>query len=153
MLSELRGGDAWDSSIRKQIKTCALFIPLISRTTGDRVEGYSRLEWKLAVDRSHLMAADQAFSCCRSLIDSHTADNDEQVPERFREVPNRTRALPGGVASAAFVERVRRLLSRRIGTADWDCVGRVSRERCAGNAKRRPAGVALEGGAHRADRC
>ena len=25
--SELRGGDAWDQSIRKQIKTCALFIP------------------------------------------------------------------------------------------------------------------------------
>ena len=24
--SELRGGDAWDQSIRKQIKTCALFL-------------------------------------------------------------------------------------------------------------------------------
>ena len=30
--SELRGGDAWDQSIRKQIKTCALFVPVISRT-------------------------------------------------------------------------------------------------------------------------
>ena len=28
--SELRGGDAWDESIRDQIKACALFIPLIS---------------------------------------------------------------------------------------------------------------------------
>jgi hypothetical protein len=59
--SELRGGDAWDTSIRKQIKTCALFIPIISHTTHDRVEGYFRLEWKLAVDRSHLISADQAF--------------------------------------------------------------------------------------------
>lgn len=25
--SELRGGDAWDASIRKQIKECALFVP------------------------------------------------------------------------------------------------------------------------------
>ena len=25
--SELRGGDAWDQSIRRQIKTCALFLP------------------------------------------------------------------------------------------------------------------------------
>ena len=24
--SELRGGDAWDASIRKQIKDCALFV-------------------------------------------------------------------------------------------------------------------------------
>src|ERR1700720_2250825 len=59
--SELRGGDAWDQSIRKQIKTCALFLPVISRNTHDRVEGYFRLEWKLAVDRSHLIAADQTF--------------------------------------------------------------------------------------------
>jgi hypothetical protein len=47
--SELRGGDAWDQSIRKQIKTCALFIPIISRNTHARAEGYFRLEWKLAV--------------------------------------------------------------------------------------------------------
>lgn len=31
--SELRGGDAWDASIRKQIKACALFIPVISHNT------------------------------------------------------------------------------------------------------------------------
>jgi hypothetical protein len=41
--SELRGGDAWDQSIRKQIKTCALFLPIISRNTHDRDEGYFRL--------------------------------------------------------------------------------------------------------------
>ena len=45
--SELRGGDAWDQSIRKQIKSCALFLPVISHTTHDRREGYFRLEWKL----------------------------------------------------------------------------------------------------------
>jgi hypothetical protein len=49
--SELRGGDAWDQSIRKQIKTCALFVPIISKHTHERAEGYFRLEWKLAVDR------------------------------------------------------------------------------------------------------
>jgi TIR domain len=38
--SELRGGDAWDQSIRKQIKACSLFIPVISRHTHERREGY-----------------------------------------------------------------------------------------------------------------
>jgi hypothetical protein len=42
--SELRGGDAWDHSIRKQIKACALFMPIISRNTHARSEGYFRLE-------------------------------------------------------------------------------------------------------------
>jgi TolB-like protein len=105
--SELRGGDAWDQSIRKQIKTCGLFLPLISRNTHDRVEGYFRLEWKLAVDRSHLMAADLAFLL--PVVIDGTRDDDERVPERFREV--QWTRLPGGETSPAFVERVRRLLS------------------------------------------
>ena len=49
--SELRGGDAWDAKIRRQIKECALFVPVISANTQARAEGYFRLEWKLAVDR------------------------------------------------------------------------------------------------------
>src|SRR5277367_7201524 len=59
--SELRGGDVWDAAIRKQIKTCALVIPIISANTQGRAEGYFRLEWKLAIDRSHLMAHDRPF--------------------------------------------------------------------------------------------
>ena len=105
--SELRGGDAWDQSIRKQIKTCALFIPIISHTTHDRREGYFRLEWKLAVDRCHLMDADLAFLL--PVVIDDTRDDDERVPERFREV--QWTRLSGGATPAAFVERVRRLLS------------------------------------------
>jgi hypothetical protein len=59
--SELRGGNAWDHSIHRQIKSCALFAPVISKNTHDRDEGYFRLEWKLAVDRCNRMAADKAF--------------------------------------------------------------------------------------------
>jgi TolB-like protein/Flp pilus assembly protein TadD len=105
--SELRGGDAWDASIRRQIKTCALFIPVISRTTHDRVEGYFRLEWKLAVDRSHLIASDQPFLL--PVVIDDTKKGDERVPERFREV--QWTRVPGGEASPAFVELVKRLLS------------------------------------------
>jgi TolB-like protein/tetratricopeptide (TPR) repeat protein len=108
--SELRGGDAWDASIRKQIKSCALFIPIISHTTHERREGYFRLEWKLAVDRCHLMDADMAFLL--PVVIDDTRDNDDRVPERFREV--QWTRLPGGAASAAFVERVRRLLSGEL---------------------------------------
>jgi hypothetical protein len=28
--SELRGGDAWDQMIRRQIRACRLFVPVIS---------------------------------------------------------------------------------------------------------------------------
>jgi TolB-like protein/tetratricopeptide (TPR) repeat protein len=105
--SELRGGDAWDQSIRKQIKSCALFLPVISHTTHDRREGYFRLEWKLAVDRCHLMDADMAFLL--PVVIDDTRDDDERVPERFRDV--QWTRLPGGVTPAPFVDRVLRLLS------------------------------------------
>jgi TolB-like protein len=108
--SELRGGDAWDQSIRRQIKTCSLFLPVISRNTHHRDEGYFRLEWKLAVDRSHLISTDQAFLL--PVVIDDTRDDEERVPERFREV--QWTRLPGGVTPAAFVERVRRLLSGEL---------------------------------------
>jgi adenylate cyclase len=110
--SELRGGDAWDQSIRKQIKTCALFIPVISQNTHERAEGYFRLEWKLAVDRSHLISADTAFLL--PVVIDDTPDNDERVPERFREV--QWTRLPTGETPRPFVERVQRLLSGEAST-------------------------------------
>jgi TolB-like protein/tetratricopeptide (TPR) repeat protein len=103
--SELRGGDVWDASIRKQIKACALFVPIISHNTHDRVEGYFRLEWKLGVDRSHLISSDHAFLL--PVVIDDTREDDERVPDRFREV--QWTRLPGGLQSQAFVERVSRL--------------------------------------------
>jgi tetratricopeptide (TPR) repeat protein len=103
--SELRGGDTWDASIRRQIKNCALFIPVISRNTHARDEGYFRLEWKLAVDRSHLIAADRVFLL--PVVVDDTSDQEERVPDRFREV-QWTRA-PAGDPPADFVQRVARL--------------------------------------------
>lgn len=104
---ELRGGEAWDASIRRRIKDCALFVPFISANTDARSEGYFRLEWKLAVDRSHQMAAERAF-ILPVVIDA-TPDAEALVPDGFREV--QWTRLPGGQESAAFVERVKGLLS------------------------------------------
>ena len=110
--SELRGGDAWDQSIRKQIKTCALFLAVISRHTHERAEGYFRLEWKLAVDRSHLIMANKAFLV--PVVIDETADDEENVPDKFREV--QWTRLAGGETPSAFVDRVRQLLSREAST-------------------------------------
>jgi pimeloyl-ACP methyl ester carboxylesterase len=103
--SELRGGDAWDHSIRQRIKSCALFVAVVSRNTHQRDEGYFRLEWKLAVDRSHLMSKTRPF-LIPVVIDD--APDDDQVPDRFREI--QWTRLPGGETPATFVERISSLL-------------------------------------------
>src|SRR5436853_303282 len=104
--SELRGGDAWDRMIRKQIKACALFIPVISDHTHERREGYFRLEWKLALDRSNLISATRAFLV--PVVIDDTREDDEEVPEKIREV-HWTR-LEGGYGG-----RVWQLFGERIG--------------------------------------
>jgi TolB-like protein/Flp pilus assembly protein TadD len=110
--SELRGGDAWDRSIRQQIHDCALFVPIISQHTHERLEGYFRLEWKLAVDRTHTMAEIKAF-LVPIVIDS-TTERDPAIPEKFREL--QWTRLPAGETSPAFVARVQRLLSGETST-------------------------------------
>ncbi len=106
--NELRGGDAWDAKIRRQIKECALFVPVISAHTQSRGEGYFRLEWKLAVERTHLMAEGVPF-LAPVVIDS-TPESGAIVPEPFLRV--QWTWLPKGLPSPQFVEQVTHLLAR-----------------------------------------
>jgi TolB-like protein/Tfp pilus assembly protein PilF len=110
---ELRGGDAWDQKIRHEIHRCALFIPIVSQHTQERLEGYFRREWKLAIDRTHDMAEQKPFLV--PVVIDGTHDQDAIVPDVFRAV--QWTRLPGGETPPAFVERIRRLLSMGVSTA------------------------------------
>ncbi len=104
--SELRGGDAWDQQIRRQIRDCALFVPIISQHTQERPEGYFRLEWDLADQRTHMVSRNRAF-IAPVCIDK-TPDSGADVPESFFRV--QWTRLPGGETPAVFCDRVRVLL-------------------------------------------
>jgi TolB-like protein len=105
--SELRGGDAWDQKIRREIHDCFLFIPVISTNTASRHEGYFRLEWDLADQRSHMMARNRVFILPVS-VDT-TADAGADVPDSFLRV--QWTRLPAGTTEPAFIKRVTTLLS------------------------------------------
>ena len=104
---ELRGGDAWDRRIREKIHDCRLFMPIISAHTEARIEGYFRREWRLAVDRTQDLSERVAF-LIPVVIDS-TTEQRADVPDAFRRV--QWTRLPSGETSAAFVDRIRRLVS------------------------------------------
>src|SRR5579862_5783327 len=91
--NELRGGDAWDAKIRKQIDECDLFIAVISRNTEERAKGYFRLEWKLAVDQMHLLAAGVPFVLPVAIDDLR--EDAARVPPEFLRV--QWTRLPGGL--------------------------------------------------------
>jgi TolB-like protein/Tfp pilus assembly protein PilF len=111
--SELRGGDAWDQKIRHEIHDCALFVPIISHHSQERLEGYFRHEWNLAIERAHHMARQKPFLV--PVVVDGTDDKKALVPDEFRAV--QWTRLPGVQTPAAFVERIKRLLSPDVAPA------------------------------------
>jgi TolB-like protein/Tfp pilus assembly protein PilF len=105
--SELRGGDAWDQKIRRELADCALFLPVISANTVARHEGYFRLEWNLADQRTQRIARNRAFIVPVCVDDTPRASTD--APESFQRV--QWTRLPDGETSSAFVAHIRGLLS------------------------------------------
>jgi TolB-like protein/Flp pilus assembly protein TadD len=104
--AELRGGDAWDQKIRRQIRECALFMPLISARTQARGEGYFRREWNMGVERTKDMAHGVPF-IVPVVVDDTPAD-EAMVPEEFLRY--QWTQLRHGVPSSQFVEQVKGLL-------------------------------------------
>lgn len=106
-LTGLVGGDVWDAKIRRQIRECTLFMPIISASTQARAEGYFRLEWRLADQRTHLMGKSRAFLV--PVCIDETRETDADAPDSFLAV--QWTRLPGGATPPAFCERVQRLLA------------------------------------------
>ena len=122
---ELRGGDAWDRQIRHQIRECTLFVPLISVHTQARLEGYFRLEWKLAAQRTHAMASAKAF-LLPVAIDG-TPQEAAHVPEEFQAV--QWTRLPEGAQAGSFCNRVKELLAQRAPAPPSPGIARPDHER------------------------
>lgn len=102
----LEGGDDFDQQIKRNIRACSLFVPVISAHTQARHEGYFRLEWSLAAERAKLIAETVPF-ILPVVIDPVT-EHDALVPERFLQV--QWTRLPGGGTTPEFVERMVRLI-------------------------------------------
>ena len=126
---ELIGGDAWDRKIRQQIKECALFVPVISANTDARAEGYFRLEWLLAVERSRLMSEEKTFLI--PVVVDRTTEANAKVPDKFRDV--QWAKLPGGETPPAFVARVQKLLAGDVGRGLPTPPGLMSHAKTAGS--------------------
>ncbi len=128
--NELRGGDAWDQKIRRQIKECGLFVPVISGRTQERQEGYFRLEWKLAIERTHLMLEGVPFLA--PVVVDETAEASAAVPSEFMKV--QWTRLPGALPTPQFVAHIKSLLQPAAAPA-----------RHSGPGSQRPAPAASAG--------
>ncbi len=109
----LETGDEWDAKIRRQIKECVLFLPIISANTQAREEGYFRIEWDLAAERARGIASGVAFIL--PIVIDDTREAGALVPDRFRSV--QWTRLPGGEVTPEVKSRFLKLWSHRAGMA------------------------------------
>lgn len=104
---ELTGGDTWDRKIRKQIRECTYFMPIISRQASKRLEGYFRREWRLGIERTLDMADDVIFLLPIVIDDSR--DDEARVPDEFLRV--QWLHVPDGKPTDGLHELAERLLA------------------------------------------
>jgi TolB-like protein len=105
---ELTGGDAWDKKIRDRIRACDYFMPLISKATEARREGYFRREWRQAAERTLDMSDDVMFLLPLNIDDISAYG--ARVPERFTQV--QWTRCPGGEPNADLEILCGRMLRR-----------------------------------------
>lgn len=104
--SVLKPGDQWERAILAGIQKCGLFLPLLSAETERRSEGYFRLEWTEAAERSKRIEG-------RKFIVPVVIDPDYSGDMgRYRLLPDRFKTYqyshaPRGQMSEALREEIR----------------------------------------------
>ena len=113
----LEAGDLYDQKIKRNIRSCSYFMPVISRTTARRLEGYFRREWRLADERTMGIADGVPFVL--PIVVDDTPEYGGSVPESFQKA-QWTRLADGRMTpefEARLVRLVREARKREVGLA------------------------------------
>jgi hypothetical protein len=94
---DLHAADDWEKSILEAIERCALFIPLISKNTENRNEGFFHREWRRACIRDEIIIG-------KPFIMPIVIDEEPAGADKFVLIPDCFRTYhfghaPGGVPS------------------------------------------------------
>lgn len=108
-LHQLGSGDNYRQKIEANIRNCAFFIPIISRTTTTRVEGFFHREWRWAADRRESMHPAAQFIL--PVIVDDTPATHPLIDQYFPVLT--ASSLPGGIPDAAFLDRLSQLFFSR----------------------------------------
>jgi hypothetical protein len=108
-------GAIWDREIQVNIRRCALFVPLLSQSAAQRLEGYFRREWRWARDRAEAM--DESVPFIAPIVIDDLQPGAAGIPDGFWD--RQCRRFPAARPTPEFVEQareaIRGLRSRRAG--------------------------------------
>jgi hypothetical protein len=104
--NEPQDGEAGQEKTGRQIRECALFMPVVSAQTQQQAEGPFHHEWKLAAGRTHDLASGTAFLV--PVVIDDTPEVQARAPEEFMKVP--WTRVAGGQPTPEFVTQMKNLL-------------------------------------------
>ncbi len=107
---DLQSGNDWEEKLRRNIRQCSLFVPVISQQTLAPGRRFFRIEWNLAVEEAQMASfSDEEAFLLPVVIDS-TSVEEADVPAKFRAI--QWHALPAGQPTPDFVSRIQQLYRR-----------------------------------------
>lgn len=103
-----RGGTDYDEMIRRRIKTCALFMALLSKAAdSDTRDAYFRREWHFAEERDTRNAANVQY-IVPVVVDQSSRNDFATVPERFMK--KNVHKAPAGQLTEELVDTLKAAL-------------------------------------------
>ena len=106
-MNRLNAGDSFDLKIQQNIRRCSLFIPVLSRNTPARAQGFFRREWHYALDRDIEIDPSQPFIVPVAIDDTVDVGT---LPRRFREI-NIAKA-PDGRPNVELIAQLKAITGR-----------------------------------------
>ena len=107
---DLQLGEDWEGKLRRSIRQCSLFVPVISQRTLAPGRRFFRVEWNLAVDEAKMASFLDEEAFLLPVVIDETGLDEADVPSKFRAI--QWQSLPGGQATPEFVSRVLQLYRR-----------------------------------------
>ncbi len=61
-MEQIKGGQDWERRIAENVRSCALFLPVMSQKTASQTrDAYFRVEWNGAIERTQRMKSGEVF--------------------------------------------------------------------------------------------
>lgn len=103
----LEEGTDYEIEIRRAIRACSYFLPIISRRSVGRAEGFFWREWRWAAERAETFAPTTPF-VVPVVVDDTRVDQTDALPACFRAA--HVAQVPDGQPGEEFVARIRALV-------------------------------------------
>jgi TIR domain-containing protein/SIR2-like protein len=117
-MEQIKGGQDWERRIAENVRSCALFMPVMSRHTSAQTrDAYFRVEWNGAIERTQRMKSGEVFITPVVVDELSRQEAQSEFPDHLKLHIERAE---GGELPSAILEHLRDEYGRITGVIRGD---------------------------------